>query len=46
MLERHMMHGLDACGAVAHDVAEPAHHRMLGEAQARAMDAGVDDRVG
>lgn len=46
VLERHVVHRLDAGRAFAHDVAEPAHHGVLRKAERRAMDAGVDDRAG
>ena len=45
VLERHMMHRLAPGGALAHHIAEPAHHRPLGEPEAGSVDGGVDDRL-
>ena len=46
VLERDVVHRLETDGAIAYDVAEPAHHGALREAQHRAMDRRVDHRFG
>ena len=45
VLERDVVQRLETDGAIADDVAEPAHHGALRKAQHRAMDRRVDHRL-